>query len=98
MVKSECSHLVQDTEPFALDPATTPGSGAFLFKNRLLPAAIQVDEEHNRLLARRIGVGVQVYDYKGAQATWGCPYVQARGPPPVGRDERLVPQVFGRPV
>jgi hypothetical protein len=70
MVKSECSHVVQDTQPFALDPATTPGSAAFLFKNQLLPAAIQVDEAQNRLLARRIGVGVQVYDYKSAEARW----------------------------
>jgi hypothetical protein len=70
MVKPECSHVASDTEPFPLDPATTPGSAAFLFKNKLLPAAIQVDEEDNRLLARRIGVGVQVYDYKAAEAKW----------------------------
>jgi hypothetical protein len=70
MVKSECSHAPADTQPFALDPATTPGSAAFLFNNQMLPSAIQVDEAHNRLLARRIGVGVQVYDYKSAEARW----------------------------
>jgi hypothetical protein len=70
MDKPESSHVASDTEPFALDPATTPGSAAVLFKNKLLPAAIQVDEEHNRLLARRIGVGLQVYDYKAAEAKW----------------------------
>lgn len=70
MVKSECSHATSDTQPFALDPATTPGSAAFLFKNQLLPSPIQVDENQNRLLARRIGVGVQVYDYKRADAKW----------------------------
>jgi hypothetical protein len=70
MVTSECSHVTSDTQPFALDPATTPGSAAFTFKNQPLPSAIQVDETHNRLLARRIGVGVQVYDYHSAEAKW----------------------------
>lgn len=69
MVKSESSHVTPDTKPFALDPATTPGSAAFLFKNQLLPTAIQVDENDNRLLARRIGVGVQVYDYANGKWT-----------------------------
>jgi hypothetical protein len=49
---------------------STPGSAAFLFHNQALPAAIQVDERQNRLLARRIGVGLQVYDYDGANAKW----------------------------
>jgi hypothetical protein len=71
MVKSECStHTAPDTQPFALDPATTPGSAASTFRNQLLPSAIQVDETQNRLLARRIGVGVQVYDYHSAEAKW----------------------------
>src|ERR1700704_3125241 len=70
MVESASSHAAPDTHPFALEPATTPGSAAFLFKNQLLPTAIQVDETHNRLLARRIGVGVQVYDYQSASGKW----------------------------
>lgn len=54
-------------DPFALNPATKPGP---LLDNEKLPPVIQVDANRNRVLATRIGVGVQVYDQDSANSKW----------------------------
>jgi hypothetical protein len=45
-------------DPFSLNLATKPGPYDPLLGNEKLPPAIQVDANHNRVLATRIGVGV----------------------------------------
>jgi hypothetical protein len=77
MLKSESTHAAPGSKAFALELATTPGSAALLFSNQALPTAIQVDESQNRLLARRVGVGVQVYDYDSAHGKWAFREPQA---------------------
>lgn len=57
-------------EAFVLDPATKAGSAATLFDNAKLPPSIQVDTTRHKLLATRIGVGVQVYDHDSTSDTW----------------------------
>ncbi|MGH3974408.1 MAG: DUF3455 domain-containing protein [Pseudonocardiaceae bacterium] len=57
-------------DPFALNPAAIPNASDPPFSNDKLPSAIQVDENHHRLLASRIGVGVQVYDHDPASGKW----------------------------
>lgn len=57
-------------DPFALTLATKPGSYDPLLDNGKLPPAIQVDANRNRVLATRIGVGVQVYDQDSANSKW----------------------------
>lgn len=58
------------TDPFALNLATKPGAYDPLSGNEKLPPAIQVDANQNRVLAMRIGVGVQVYDQDSANSKW----------------------------
>ncbi|MGH3788717.1 MAG: DUF3455 domain-containing protein [Pseudonocardiaceae bacterium] len=55
---------------FVLDAATKARAAAQLFDNAKLPPAIQVDPNRHRLLATRIGVGVQVYDHDSTNNTW----------------------------
>lgn len=57
-------------DPFALNLATKPRPFDPLLENEKLPPAIQVDTSRNRLLATRIGVGVQVYDQDIANSKW----------------------------
>ncbi len=57
-------------DPFAFNPAATPQASDPPFSNDKLPPAIQVDENRNRLLATRIGLGVQVYDHDPASGKW----------------------------
>lgn len=56
------------SDPFAFNPATTPEPSPI--NNEMLPPAIQVDTNHNKLLTTRIGAGVQVYDYDSANGKW----------------------------
>lgn len=62
---------------FALNPATKPGAYDPLSRNEMLPPAIQVDANQNRVLATRIGVGVQVYDQDSANSKWAFREPQA---------------------
>ncbi len=64
-------------DPFALSSATKPGSFDPLSENGKLPPAIQVDTNRNKLLATRIGVGVQVYDQDSANSRWAFREPQA---------------------
>ncbi|MGH3935813.1 MAG: DUF3455 domain-containing protein [Pseudonocardiaceae bacterium] len=64
-------------DPFAFNPAATPGASDPPFSNDKLPPAIQVDENRHRLLAMRIGVGVQVYDHDPASGNWAFREPQA---------------------
>lgn len=64
-------------DPFALNPATKPGSYDPLLDNEKLPPAIQVDANRNRVLATRIGAGVQVYDQDSANSKWAFREPQA---------------------
>ena len=64
-------------DPFALTSATKPGSYDPLLGNEKLPPAIQVDTNRNRVLATRIGVGVQVYDQDSANSKWAFREPQA---------------------
>lgn len=64
-------------DPFALTPATKPGAYDPLSGNEKLPPAIQVDANRNRVLATRIGVGVQVYDQDSANSKWAFREPQA---------------------
>ncbi|MGH3900560.1 MAG: DUF3455 domain-containing protein [Pseudonocardiaceae bacterium] len=57
-------------DPFALASATKPAAYDPLSGNEKLPSAIQVDANRNRVLATRIGVGVQVYDQDSANSRW----------------------------
>ncbi len=66
-----------EKDPFALNPATKPGPFDPLLDNEKLPPAIQVDAHRNRLLATRIGVGVQVYDQDSTNAKWAFREPQA---------------------
>jgi Protein of unknown function (DUF3455) len=59
-----------EKDPFSLNQATKPGSYDPLLGNEKLPPAIQVDANRNRVLATRIGVGVQVYDEDTANGKW----------------------------
>ena len=61
---------VATTSPFLLSLLTTPGSAALRIKNSEPPSAIQVDEAANHEVARRLGVGVQVYDCDPATGTF----------------------------
>jgi hypothetical protein len=61
---------VAKTSPFLLTLLTTPGSAALRIENSELPAAIQVDETQHRVVARRLGAGVQVYDCDPAKGTF----------------------------
>ena len=61
---------VAKTSPFLLTFLTTPGSAALRLDNNELPAAIQVDETKHRVVARRLGAGVQVYDCDQAKGTF----------------------------
>lgn len=70
MVQLKSSYADPVSRVFALNPATTPGSSALLFENETLPLAVQVDPTHSRLVMRRIGVGVQVYDYDSTNGRW----------------------------
>ncbi|MCA1605678.1 MAG: DUF3455 domain-containing protein [Acidobacteria bacterium] len=70
MLPLESSYTAPVSRVFALNPATTPGASALLFTNETLPPAIQVDQNHNRLLTSRIGVGVQIYDYHSTNGGW----------------------------
>ena len=58
------------TSPFLLTLLTTPGSAARRIENSQLPAAIQVDETAHREVARRLGAGVQVYDWNPDTGTF----------------------------
>ncbi|MGH3777501.1 MAG: DUF3455 domain-containing protein [Pseudonocardiaceae bacterium] len=64
-------------DPFALDQATKPGPFDPLPENEKLPPAIQVDANSSRLLATRVGVGVQIYDQDSANSTWALREPQA---------------------
>ncbi|MGH3475687.1 MAG: DUF3455 domain-containing protein [Pseudonocardiaceae bacterium] len=64
-------------DPFALDPAKKTEPFDPLAENEKLPPAIQVDANRSRLLATRIGVGVQVYDQDSANSTWALREPQA---------------------
>jgi len=55
---------------FDLRLLTTPGSSVLQFRNGALPPEIQVDEGTVSLLAKLIGVGVQVYDYDDTNHKW----------------------------
>ncbi|MCA1702880.1 MAG: DUF3455 domain-containing protein [Actinobacteria bacterium] len=70
MVQVESSYTAPTSSVFALNLATTPGASALLFKNETLPPAIQVDPDRSWLVAKRIGVGVQVYDYHSTNGGW----------------------------
>jgi hypothetical protein len=70
MVQPKTGYAAPVNPVFALNPATTPGSAALLFTNDTLPLAIQVDPNHSRLLTSRIGVGVQIYDYRKTSGGW----------------------------
>ena len=61
---------VAKPSPFLLTILTTPGSAALRIDNSELPAAIQVDETKHRVVARRLGAGVQVYDCDPAKGTF----------------------------
>ncbi len=64
-------------DPFALNLATKSGASTPPFDNEKLLPAIQVDANHNRLLAMRIGVGVQVYDHDSTNDRWAFREPQA---------------------
>jgi Protein of unknown function (DUF3455) len=55
---------------FALNPAAIPQASDPPFSNDKLPPDIQIDDDNHRLLAMRIGVGVQVYDHDPASGNW----------------------------
>lgn len=57
-------------DAFVLDPATKSGASAAPFDNEKLPVAVQVDANRHKVLATRIGVGVQVYDYDSTNGRW----------------------------
>lgn len=65
------------TSPFLLTPLTASESAALRIKNSELPPAIQVDENANHEVARRIGAGVQVYDCDPAKDTFAFREPQA---------------------
>ncbi|MGH3754112.1 MAG: DUF3455 domain-containing protein [Pseudonocardiaceae bacterium] len=64
-------------DPFALNPAAKPGPYDPLLDNEKLPPAIQVDANRNRVLATRIGAGVQVYDQDSVNSKWAFREPQA---------------------
>ncbi len=70
MTQDHSYTAVAKTSPFLLTFLTTPGSAALRIDNSELPAAIQVDETKHRLVARRLGAGVQVYDCDPAKGTF----------------------------
>ena len=73
MIQNTSSHTnATTTSPFLLTLLTTPGSSALRIQNSELPAAIQIDEnaQPHHEVARRLGAGVQVYDYDPAAGTF----------------------------
>jgi len=66
---SGCSTSDRKDE-FVLDPGTKSGVSAPLYDNAKLPPTIQVDANRHKILATRIGVGVQVYDHDSANGKW----------------------------
>src|SRR5215831_11072606 len=61
MTQNTSSHTaVAKTSPFLLTLLTTPGSAALRIDNSELPADTRVDETAHRVVARRLGAGVQV--------------------------------------
>ena len=70
MYQGTAEYAKQLSGEFALRLLTTPGASALQFTNGALPPEIQVDESAVSLLAKLIGVGVQVYDYDGTNQKW----------------------------
>lgn len=64
-------------DAFVLNAATRAGAAAALFDNAKLPPSIQVETNRHKLLATRIGVGVQVYDHDSTNNTWKAREPQA---------------------
>jgi Protein of unknown function (DUF3455) len=72
---SRCNTL--DKDAFVLHPITKSNLSAALASNETLPPAIQVDTNRHKLLATRIGVGVQVYDHDSTNGRWAAREPQA---------------------
>ena len=70
MTQNTSSYAAAKTSPFLVAFLTTPGSAALRIDNSELPAAIQVDETKYRVVAKRLGAGVQVYDCDPVKGTF----------------------------
>jgi hypothetical protein len=86
MLQAKSEYSGPSIGPFDLHFLTTPGAAALQFRNSTLPSDIQVDESSSVLLAKLIGVGMQVYDWADSNGARVKGKVSGRADAPVGKE------------